>query len=53
MLSGMTCLTLIAWLCAADGDLGFNGHPTTVTPNIDKLAFNGKVLSSWYSGCPV
>jgi len=20
------------------GDVGFNGHPTTVTPNIDKLA---------------
>ena len=35
------------------GDVGFNGHPTTKTPNIDKLAFNGKILSSWYSGCPV
>jgi arylsulfatase A len=35
------------------GDVGFNGHPTTRTPNIDKLAFNGKILSSWYSGCPV
>eukprot|EP01047_Picozoa_sp_COSAG01_P046101 COSAG01_NODE_4299_length_5163_cov_8.009479_6_plen_134_part_00 len=35
------------------GDLGFNGHPTTHTPNIDKLAYGGKVLSSWYSGCPV
>eukprot|EP00039_Didymoeca_costata_P029425 m.24627 g.24627 ORF g.24627 m.24627 type:complete len:574 (+) comp7626_c0_seq1:438-2159(+) len=35
------------------GDLGFNGHPTTHTPNIDKLAWGGKVLSSWYSGCPV
>lgn len=35
------------------GDLGFNGHPTVVTPNIDKLAYNGKILSSWYSGCPV
>lgn len=37
----------------ADGDLGFNGHPTVETPNIDKLAFGGKILSSWYSGCPV
>ena len=27
------------------GDVGFNGHPTTKTPNIDKLAFNGKILS--------
>jgi len=35
------------------GDVGFNGHPTTRTPRIDKLAFNGKILSSWYSGCPV
>ena len=35
------------------GDVGFNGHPTTRTPNIDKLAFSGKILSSWYSGCPV
>lgn len=35
------------------GDTGFNGHPTTVTPNIDKLAWGGKILTSWYSGCPV
>merc|ERR1719247_1937578 len=34
-------------------DLGFTGHPTTSTPNIDKLARGGKILSSWYSGCPV
>merc|ERR1719460_889755 len=35
------------------GDLGFTGHPTTKTPNIDKLAHEGKILSTWYSGCPV
>ncbi len=35
------------------GDLGFTGHPTTESPNIDALAKNGKVLSTWYSGCPV
>ena len=35
------------------GDTGFNGHPTTVTPNIDSLAWNGKILTTWYSGCPV
>jgi len=35
------------------GDLGFTGNPTTQTPNIDKLAYNGKVLSTWYSGCSV
>jgi arylsulfatase A len=35
------------------GDLGFTGHPTTRTPNIDKLARHGKVLTTWYSGCSV
>ena len=35
------------------GDLGFNGHPTTKTPNLDRLAFSGKTLTSWYSGCSV
>ena len=35
------------------GDVGFTGHPTTHTPNIDALAHGGKILSSWYSGCPV
>lgn len=35
------------------GDVGFNGHPTTLTPNIDQLAFSGKVLTTWYSACPV
>jgi arylsulfatase A-like enzyme len=35
------------------GDVGFNGHPTTATPNIDSLAWTGKVLTSWYSACPV
>lgn len=35
------------------GDCGFTGHPTTQTPNIDKLAWNGKILTTWYSGCSV
>ena len=35
------------------GDTNFNGHPTTTTPHIDKLAWGGKTLTSWYSGCPV
>lgn len=35
------------------GDLGFTGHPTTKTPNLDQLAWNGKILSTWYSGCNV
>ena len=35
------------------GDVGFTGHPSTRTPNIDKLAYGGKVLTNWYSGCNV
>jgi arylsulfatase A len=35
------------------GDLAFNGHPTTSTPNLDQLAWNGKILTTWYSGCNV
>lgn len=35
------------------GDVGFNGHPTTQTPNIDSMAWNGKILTTWYSACPV
>jgi len=35
------------------GDLGFTGHPTTKTPNLDNLAWNGKILTTWYSGCNV
>ena len=33
------------------GDMGFTGHPTTHTPNLDWLAFHGKILTTWYSGC--
>ena len=35
------------------GDLGFTGHPSTQTPNLDKLAALGKRLTSWYSAYPV
>eukprot|EP01065_Artemidia_motanka_P041875 TRINITY_DN5499_c0_g1_i1.p1 TRINITY_DN5499_c0_g1~~TRINITY_DN5499_c0_g1_i1.p1 ORF type:complete len:566 (+),score=200.06 TRINITY_DN5499_c0_g1_i1:84-1700(+) len=35
------------------GDLGFTGHPTTHTPNINKLAYGGRRLTTWYSGCSV
>jgi arylsulfatase A-like enzyme len=35
------------------GDMGFTGHPTTKTPNLDHLAYNGKILTTWYSGCSV
>jgi Sulfatase len=33
------------------GDMGFTGHPTTHTPNLDRLAWNGMVLTTWYSAC--
>jgi len=32
------------------GDLGFTGHPTSETPNIDKLAATGAIMTSWYTG---
>lgn len=35
------------------GDVGFNGHPSIQTPNLDQLAYHGKILTSWYSACPV
>eukprot|EP01079_Euglenida_sp_SAG-EU17-18_P011557 gene11557-2102_t len=39
------------------GDVGFHGHPTTRTPNLDKYAYNGTVLSNCAAahspgGCP-
>jgi arylsulfatase A-like enzyme len=35
------------------GDTGFTGHPTTSTPNLDRLAYEGKRLSTWYSAAAV
>jgi len=35
------------------GDVGFTGHPSINTPNIDKLAHEGIILSTWYTGQPV
>ena len=32
------------------GDLSSYGHPTTLTPNLDKLAEEGIRFTSWYSG---
>eukprot|EP01084_Bolivina_argentea_P277217 473217_1 len=31
------------------GDVGYNGHPTIKTPNINKLSFEGMILSQCYS----
>ncbi|KAL3907341.1 MAG: hypothetical protein SGILL_008917, partial [Bacillariaceae sp.] len=33
------------------GDMGFTGHPTTQTPNLDRLAWGGMVLTTFYSAC--
>jgi hypothetical protein len=35
------------------GDLGFTGHPTTHTPNLDRLAAGGLRLTTWYSAYSV
>jgi arylsulfatase A len=35
------------------GDTGFTGHPSASTPNLDKLAFHGKKLTTWYSAAAV
>ena len=35
------------------GDLGFTGNPSTRTPNLDRLAFQGRRLTNWYSGAAV
>merc|ERR1711965_78780 len=35
------------------GDLGFTGHPSTRTPELDRLAAQGRRLTNWYSGYPV
>lgn len=34
------------------GDLGFNGHPTIQTPNLDRLATKGRVFTQYYSASP-
>ena len=35
------------------GDLGYTGHPTISSPNIDMLAKEGKVLTQFYAGSGV
>ena len=35
------------------GDLGYTGHPSYRSPNIDRLARDGKVLTSFYSASSV
>ncbi len=35
------------------GDLGVYGHPTTATPHLDRLAFEGQKWTNFYSAAPV
>ena len=35
------------------GDLGYTGHPTISSPNIDRLARDGVVLTEFYAASPV
>jgi len=35
------------------GDPGFNGHPTSQTPNLDSLAASGAIMTSWYTGAAI
>lgn len=35
------------------GDLGFSGHPTSLTPNLDHLAAHGLRFTDFYSTSPV
>ncbi|KAG6924452.1 arylsulfatase A, partial [Chelydra serpentina] len=35
------------------GDLGSYGHPTSATPNLDKMAAGGLRFTDFYASCPV
>ena len=35
------------------GDLGVYGHPTSHTPNLDKMASEGLVFTQFYTASPV
>ncbi|XP_026512175.1 arylsulfatase A [Terrapene carolina triunguis] len=35
------------------GDLGSYGHPTSATPNLDKMAARGLRFTDFYASCPV
>lgn len=35
------------------GDLGFSGHPTSLTPHLDRLAARGLRFTDFYSTSPV
>ena len=35
------------------GDLGYTGHPTISSPNIDRLAREGLVMTEFYAASPV
>ena len=35
------------------GDLGFSGHPTSLTPNLDNLAASSLHLTNFYVASPI
>lgn len=35
------------------GDLGSFGHPTSKTPNLDKLAHESRVFTDFYTASPI
>ena len=34
-------------------DMGFNGHPSIMTPNIDRMAMEGAIFTDWLSAAPI
>ena len=40
-------------MCDVAGDVGYQGHPSLLTPNIDRLARRGAQLSQFYSGASI
>ena len=34
-------------------DLGFSGHPSILTPRIDKMAREGAIFTDWLSAAPI
>nr|XP_014435206.1 arylsulfatase A-like [Pelodiscus sinensis] len=56
LLSAATTPPNIVLIFADDlgfGDLGSYGHPTSATPNLDKMAARGLRFTDFYASCPV
>lgn len=56
LLSAATSPPNILLILADDlgfGDLGSYGHPTSATPNLDKMAASGLRFTDFYASCPI